>query len=56
MPIEFENFLQSTVISFNCSFIFSSFSTFIFGLDMSFEIMDGDDGCLTFEKVGLGMS
>ena len=55
MPTEAENFLHSSVISFNCSSIFSSFSTFIFELDISIWLIDAEDGCLTFEKVGLGM-
>ena len=44
------------MISLSCSSIFTSFSTFTFGLDMSFELVDMDDGCLTFGKVEVGMS
>ena len=51
-----ENFLHNSVIYLSCSSIFTSFSTFISGLDISFGLIDRDDGCLTSEKVGLGMS
>ena len=56
MLIDAENFLHNSVISLSCSSIFTSFSTFISGLDMSFGLVDRDDGCLTSEKDGLGMS
>ena len=56
MPIDAENFLHNSVISLSCSSIFTSFSTFTSGMDMSFGLIDRDDGCLTSEKVGLGMS
>ena len=56
MPIDAKNFLHNSVISLSSSSNFTSFSNFISGLDMSFGLIDRDDGCLTSEKVGLGMS